>query len=159
MTSVQQLLDPLLPKLAPPTIETGPKKLATMSTSSKDVFRCNPPRILTVRDWVIRASMPRIPRDKTEDFAKTEYPRTRLKRLIRTVEARLGKNRCFFNEWQPKDKKKDSQFEVTKLYALYEVEHWPGALDHYEWTQFVIANMERDGAIEDHSRYERLARK
>ena len=83
-----------------------------------------------------------------ENVAKHQYPRTRLKRLIRHIEVRLGRNRCFFSECQPRDKKKDSQFEVTKVYALYEVDHWPKALAHYEWTQFVMANIERDDTME-----------
>src|ERR1700761_4676356 len=125
-------------------IEMGRSEAATMSTSSRDIFRLNPPQTFTYTDFVVKAPLPRVPQGMTEQAAKYKYPRTRLKRLIRVVEARLGKNRCFFREFQPRDKKKNTHFEITKLYALYEVEHWPGALAQYEWTQFVIANMERD---------------
>jgi hypothetical protein len=129
-------------------LETWRSETATALPSSKDVFRLNPPEIFRYTDFVIRAPLPRVPRSMTEEAAKDKYPRTRLKRLIRIVEARLGKDRCFFSEFQSRDRKKDTQFNITKLYALYEVEHWPGALGQYEWTQFVIANMERDAARE-----------
>ncbi|ETI27946.1 hypothetical protein G647_00395 [Cladophialophora carrionii CBS 160.54] len=119
-----------------------------MLLPSRIAFRLDPPETFRYTDFVIRAALPRVPHSMTEEAAKAKYLRTRLKRLMRVVEARLGKGRCFFGESQPRDRKKDTQFSVTKLYALYEVEHWPGALAQYEWTQFVIANMERDAIRE-----------
>ena len=115
-----------------------------MSDLSKDVFRLDPPQPFACTDFVIPAPKPRVPQGMAEETAQIKYPKTRLKRLVRVVEARLGKNRCFFRECQPRDKKKDTQFEVTKLYGMYEVVHWPGAAAQFDWTQFVIANMERD---------------
>ncbi|EXJ64025.1 hypothetical protein A1O7_00360 [Cladophialophora yegresii CBS 114405] len=119
-----------------------------MLPPSQNVFRLDPPETFRYTDFVIQAPRPRVPHSMTEEAAGAKYPRTRLKRLMRVVEARLGKSRCFFSEAQPRDTKKDSRFNITKLYALYEVEHWPGALAQYEWTQFVIANMERDAIRE-----------
>ncbi|OQV00741.1 hypothetical protein CLAIMM_06200 [Cladophialophora immunda] len=81
-----------------------------------------------------------------------KYPRTRLNRLIRAVEARLGRRRCFFSEGQPRDQKKESQFGVSRLYAIYEVEHWPGAFAQFDWTQFVMANIERDALRNEYGR-------
>ena len=129
-----------------------------MSTSLQEVFRINPPGAFAYTDFVIQAPFPRLPQGMAWDVAPDKYLRTRLKRLIRNVEARLGRNRCFFSECQPRDKKKESQLEVTKLYALYEVEHWPDALAYYEWTQFVIANMERDATMEHLGPDTKLAR-
>ncbi|KAJ9608291.1 hypothetical protein H2200_007279 [Cladophialophora chaetospira] len=128
------------------SIEEWRSQSTTMSTS-KDFFRINPPKPFCYTDFVIATPSPRVPRGMTEEHAKIKYPRTRLKRLIQILEGRLGKNRCFFAEWQPRDKKKDTQFEVTKLYALHEVDHWDGAFAQYEWTLFVIANMERDAML------------
>ncbi|KIW73603.1 hypothetical protein PV04_01707 [Phialophora macrospora] len=129
-------------------IETWRSETATtLPSSSNDVFRLDPPENFRYTDFVIGAPRPRVPRSMTEEAAKDKYPRARLKRLIRIVEARLGKNRCFFSEFQPGGRK-DTQFNITRLYALYEVEHWPGALAQYEWTHFVIANMERDAALQ-----------
>lgn len=130
-----------------------------MASSSKDLFHLDPPEAFTYRDFVITAPYPRVPKGLTEDVAKTKYPRTRMKRLVERVEARLGKGRCFFSEFQPKDKKKASQFEIAKLFALYEVEHWPGAVAQYEWTQFVFANIERDALTLQGQKYAKLARK
>ncbi|KIW78738.1 hypothetical protein Z517_08577 [Fonsecaea pedrosoi CBS 271.37] len=117
---------------------------SSTATSSKDVFRLDPPQSFTYRDFVIRVPLPRLPHGMLADTAIRKYPRTRLKRLIRAVEARLGRHRCFFRECQPRDQKKESQFEVSRLYAIYEVEHWPGAFAQFDWTQFVMANIERD---------------
>ncbi|KIY00510.1 uncharacterized protein Z520_04195 [Fonsecaea multimorphosa CBS 102226] len=115
-----------------------------MSASSKDVFRLDPPQRFAYTDFVIRAPLPRLPPGMPAETAMRKYPRTRLKRLIKVVEARLGRRRCFFSECQPRDQKKESQFAISKLYAMYEVGHWPGALAQYDWTQFVMANIERD---------------
>ncbi|EXJ72733.1 uncharacterized protein A1O5_03880 [Cladophialophora psammophila CBS 110553] len=115
-----------------------------MSDSPRDTFHLNPPQSFAYTDFVIKAPLPRLPHGMPAETARRKYPRTRLKRLIRAVEARLGRHRCFFSELQPKDQKKESQFEVSKLYASYEVEHWPGALAQFDWTQFVMANIERD---------------
>ncbi|OAP58342.1 hypothetical protein AYL99_07432 [Fonsecaea erecta] len=115
-----------------------------MSASPKDIFRLNPPQRFAYTDFVIRAPLPRLPLGMSAEAAMRKYPRTRLKRLIRVVEARLGRRRCFFSECQPGGQQKESQFAVSKLYAMYEVEHWPGASAQFDWTQFVTANIERD---------------
>ncbi len=130
------------------SIEDWQAQPAASSMSTKDIFRVDPPQDFRYTDFVIQAPTPRVPQGMNQATAKIQYPRSRLKRLIRVVEARLGKTRCFFSECQRRDKKKDTQFEITRLYALHEVEHWPGALAQYEWTQFVIANMERDASRE-----------
>jgi hypothetical protein len=114
-----------------------------MSDLSDSVFHFDPPQPFAYTDFVIHAPHPRLPTGITEEVAKKKYPKTRLKRLVRVVELQVGTKCCFFDECQPRDQK-GKQHVVTKLYALYEVEHWPGAAAQFDWTKFVLANLERD---------------
>ncbi|KIW96131.1 uncharacterized protein Z519_03198 [Cladophialophora bantiana CBS 173.52] len=95
-------------------------QIAPLSASPRDIFHLNPPQSFAYTDFVIKAPLPQLPDGMPAETARRKYPRTRLKRLIRAVEARLGGRRCFFSELQPKDRKQESQFE------------------------FVMANIERD---------------
>jgi hypothetical protein len=117
---------------------------ASTTSSPREFFQLNPPQAFTYNDFVIFVSRPRAPQGMSLAEAELKYARTRLDRLIRHVEARLGRKRCFFSEVEPRKNRKETQLEVTKLYAYCEVAHWPNALAHYQWTQFVMASIEYD---------------
>ncbi|KEF57849.1 uncharacterized protein A1O9_05770, partial [Exophiala aquamarina CBS 119918] len=56
------------------------------------------------------------------------------------------KGRCFYEFLAGNRGKEPSpgQFVVTCIFAYHEIEHWPGAYSHLQWTRFVMENMEYD---------------
>lgn len=134
---------------------------ANMPPSSEDdLFRLDPPKPFKYTDWVIRMPKPGIRDFLSPETAKQEYLANRLGLLITAVTARFGNDQCYFSEVSPHGSdgsvinkpvtKNPRHFEVTKLYAIHEVHHWPGAFGQLEWTHFVMANLEHDALCREY---------
>lgn len=123
-----------------------------MSCSPNSVFRLDPPQPFAYTDWVIKIPTPLVPQGMSAETAKEKYKTQRLKRLIKAVETRVGRYRCFYTECHSGSQSLPSQIEVTKLYAIHEVGHWLGAFAQLEWTSFVMANMEYDATRREYGR-------
>ncbi|KAL2431811.1 hypothetical protein ABEF95_014071 [Exophiala dermatitidis] len=110
------------------------------------------PHPFAYTDWVVNIPVPQIPRDVPYGQMH-ELDQVILKRLVRAVESRTGRNRCFYEflvHPSQYNQKRPSQIRVTGLYAFYQVKHWPGAFAQLEWTSFVFANIEYDNMIRIH---------
>ena len=117
----------------------------TMSTVPGNLPTLNPPQPFGYKDWVIKYPVPQFLLH-SNDGAQNHYE-VRLQKLVHFVETRFGKGRCFFSFLQGQGQRKPQQIEVTQLYALHEVKHWPGAVAQLEWTSFVMANIEYDDMV------------
>ncbi|KAI1611378.1 hypothetical protein EDD37DRAFT_439377 [Exophiala viscosa] len=117
----------------------------TMSTVPANLPILNPPQSFGYKDWVIKYPVPQF-LHHSNDGAQNHHE-VRLQKLVHFVETRFGKGRCFFSFLQGQGQRKPSQIEVTQLYALHEVKHWPGAVAQVEWTSFVMANIEYDDMV------------
>ena len=123
-------------------------------SSTKDIYRLDPPQRFSYSDWVINIPKSRFHPDTPEDTARQLYREIRLKRLTHAIDTRFGSGRCFYSFLEvPLGKtRRLGQLDVTNLYAFHEVDHWPGAGAHRDWTSFVLAMVEYDGMIKDHGK-------
>ena len=113
----------------------------------QDLFHFNPPQLLSWSDWVLDFPRPELPAPTVRlSDAKQQHLNTREAQLTDFIKTRLPKTDIFyaFKHENKHRKKSRGQFVVTQLYALYEVEHWPLAKEHVQWTMFVIANLSYD---------------
>lgn len=130
--------------------------------SPKDVSLLNPPRNLRPSDWVIDLPRPEVHVGaSTLAIARQQHHSLRLGLLMEYVDKRFHKGRCFYKFLSENRSKNPlpGQFVVTDLFAYYEIEHWPGAYPHLQWTKFVMENMEYDALAEAQASEEGLTRK
>lgn len=119
--------------------------------SPKDIYRLNPPHNLRPSDWVIDLPRPE-PHVEVSSLAiaRKQHQSVRIQQLVEYVDKRFCVGRCFYKFLAENRGKGPSsgQFVVTGIFAYHEIEHWPGAYPHLQWTKFVMENMEYDALAE-----------
>lgn len=116
----------------------------------EDLFHIGSPKVLYFTDWVIELPRPELPPPQIYlPLARQQYQASRESRLINMIEAQLPTT-SFFYAFKSENKYKRrtiGQHVITIVYAYYEVEHWPKAKEHVQWTNFMIDNLKLDEKI------------
>jgi len=118
--------------------------------SPKDVYRLDPPHNLRASDWVIDLPCPEPRLEGSLGSTRQQHRSVRIQQLVEYVDNRFYKGR-FFYKFLTENRGKDpssGQHVVTGIFAYHEIEHWPGAYSHLQWTKFLMENIEYDALAE-----------
>lgn len=116
----------------------------------QDLFHFNPPKLLSFTDWVLDLPRPELPAPAVRlSDARQQHLSVREQQLIHFIKTQLPNTDILytFKDEDKRRKKSHEQHVVTQLYALYEVEHWPLAKQHVQWTMFMIASLRYDEQV------------